>query len=83
MSLNIEDPEALELAAALAKVTGETMTGAVTRALKERLERVLRQQRPDATAAELMAIGARCAASLSGSPMDHGHLLYDEKGLPK
>jgi antitoxin VapB len=83
MSLNIKDPEAHQLAAALAKATGETMTKAVTCALKERLERVRRYQRSDATAAELMAIGARCAASLSGTPVDHSSLLYDEHGLPK
>ncbi len=71
MSLNIKDPEAHELAATLAKVTGESMTKAVTLALKERLERVRRQQRPDTTAAELMAIGARCAANVSGKPVDH------------
>lgn len=83
MSLNIKDPEAHELAAALAKATGETMTKAVTRALKECLERVQRHQRHDTAAAELMAIGARCAANLSGKPIDHGRLLYDELGLPK
>jgi antitoxin VapB len=83
MSLNIKDPEAHELAAALAKATGESMTKAVTRALKERLERVRHHQRPDTAAAELLAIGARCAASLSGNPVDHGSLLYDELGLPK
>lgn len=83
MSLNIKDPEAHELAAALAAATGETMTKAITRALRERLERVRRQQRPDAIAAELLAIGARCAANLSGKPVEHGELLYDQMGLPK
>lgn len=83
MSLNIKDPEAHELAAALAKATGESMTKAITRALRERLERVQRQQRPEAIATDLMAIGARCAANLSGKPVEHGHLLYDEMGLPK
>jgi len=83
MSLNIKDPEAHELAAALAKATGESMTKAVTRAIQERLDRIRRQQQTEATAAELLAIGARCAASLSAKPEDHGSLLYDELGLPK
>jgi antitoxin VapB len=40
MSLNIKNPEAHALAARLAKKTGETLTDAVTTALRERLERV-------------------------------------------
>ena len=83
LSLNIKDPAAHELTAALAKATGETMTKAVTRALKERLERVRQHHRPDVTAAELLALRARCAANLSGKPVNHGRLLYDEHGLPK
>ena len=83
MSLNIKDPETHKLAAALAKATGESMTRAVTRAIQERLERLRRDQRRNATAAELLAIGERCAASLLASPVEHASLLYDELGLPK
>ena len=39
MSLNIKSPEAHELAAELARLTGESMTKAVTQALRDRLER--------------------------------------------
>lgn len=81
MSLNIKDPETHELAAALAKATGESMTRAVTLAIQERLERIRKQRR--ASASELLAIGARCAESLTARPADHGGLLYDELGLPK
>ena len=81
MSLNIKDPEAHELAAALAKATGESMTKAVTLAIQERLQRLQRHHRADA--AELLAIGARCAKSLTAEPVDHARLLYDERGLPK
>ena len=49
MSLNIKDPEAHRLAQTLAKETGESMTHAVTEALRERLQRVQRQRRPEAT----------------------------------
>ena len=42
MSLNIKNPEAHALAARLAKKTGETLTDAVTIALRERLERLER-----------------------------------------
>lgn len=83
MSLNIKDPQTHRLAQALARETGESMTRAVTQALRERLERVRRRKRPENTAAELLAIGRRCAATLKGRPADHAALLYDERGLPR
>jgi antitoxin VapB len=43
-SLNIKDPEAHRLAAAIALETGETMTHVVTEALRERFERLPRRQ---------------------------------------
>jgi antitoxin VapB len=83
MALNIKDPHAHELAQALARETGETMTRAVTEALRERLERVRRGRRPEARAGELLAIGRRCAKTLKGRPVDHATLLYDDRGIPK
>ena len=82
MSLNIKDPETHKLAQMLAWETGETMTEAVTQALRERLHRVQRR-RPETIAAELLAIGRRCAKTLKGKPKDHGALLYDERGIPR
>lgn len=83
MSLNIKDPAAHTLAQILAKETGETMTRAVTEAIRERLERIRRQRKPDAVVADLLAIGRRCAGTLKGRPVNHGALLYDERGLPR
>ena len=83
MTLNIKDPEAHELARKLADHTGETMTRAVTEALRERLDRVRRAHRPETTTQELLAIGRRCAATLKAKIVDHATLLYDERGLPK
>jgi antitoxin VapB len=83
MSLNIKDDEAHELVKRLAKETGETLTRAVVEALRERLERVRRRRNAAATAAELLAIGERCAATLKGRANDHGVLLYDERGMPR
>jgi len=82
MTLNIKDPEAHKLAKRLARETGETMTKAVTEALRERLERVRPRHRTDRTA-ELLAIGRRCAGTLKSAPVDHGAFLYDERGLPR
>jgi antitoxin VapB len=81
MSLNIKNGETHRLAADLATLTGESMTRAVTVALRERLERVRRSQ--GASAAELLEIGRRCAAHLEAPPVEHGDLLYDDRGLPK
>ena len=83
MSLNIKDPEAHRLAQTLAKETGETMTQAVTEALRERLQRVQRQRRTRTTVAELLAIGRRCAKTIKGKALNHGELLYDERGIPR
>jgi len=83
MTLNIKDPEAHRLARQLAAQTGETLTRAVTEALRERLARQARTLKPEATAEDLLAIGRRCAATLKGKPVDHDALLYDERGLPQ
>ena len=85
MSLNIKNDETRQLASELARLTGETMTGAVTVALRERLDREKRHRGADALARELHAIGQRCASLLRPGPsaIEHGDLLYDEQGLPK
>ncbi len=85
MSLNIKNEETCRLAAELARLTGETKTGAITVAVRERLDREQRQRRADALAQELHDIGQRCARLLKPGPsaVEHGDLLYDERGLPK
>jgi antitoxin VapB len=82
MSLNIKDPEAHRLAQAIAQQTGETMTRAVTEALRERYER-LQRRRGKASVEELRAIAERAAARVTRPYLDHAKLLYDEHGLPK
>jgi len=84
MSLNIKNKEAHKLADQLAKLTGESKTEAVTTAIRERLDRV-GQQRGLALADRLIGIGKDCAAHLKEPfrSVDHGDLLYNEKGLPK
>ena len=85
MGLDIENDETCRLAEELARLTGETVTGAVTVALRERLEREKRQRDVDARVEELVAIGRRCAKLVGPGPssVEHGDLLYDERGLPK
>ena len=85
MSLNIKNEETCRLAAELADLTGETKTGAITVAFRERLDREQRQNRAEALARELHEIGQRCSSLLRPGPsaVEHGDLLYDERGLPK
>ena len=85
MSLNIKNEETCRLASELAGLTGETMTGAITVALKERLERERHERSIEARLEKMRAISNRCAQLLreGGPPVDHGELLYDEHGLPK
>ncbi|HLZ40650.1 MAG TPA: type II toxin-antitoxin system VapB family antitoxin [Candidatus Sulfotelmatobacter sp.] len=84
MTLNIKNEEAHRLAKQLAKLTGESMTTAVTQALRERLDRV-QSERGTSRAQRLLQIGKECAPLLKEPfrSIDHGDLLYDEKGLPK
>ena len=84
MSLNIKNNETCRLADELARLTGETMTGAITVALRERLAREKSHRSAEALARELHVIGQRCASLLGPGPAaaEHGKLLYDEQGLP-
>ena len=81
-SLNVKDPEAHRLAQAIAKATGETITRAVTEALRERYDR-LRSRRDKAPVEELLAIAKRASAQVKRPYLDHAAFLYDERGLPK
>ena len=82
MSLNVKDPEAHRLARAIAQETGETMTRAVTEALRERYERIQKRD-PETLAADIRAIADRAAAHIKRPYLDHAEYLYDEHGLPK
>lgn len=85
MGLNSKNEETHRLAGELAQLTGETMTGAITVALRERLERERPQRSVEERVRELRAIGQRCASLLRDGPSaaEHGDYLYDERGLPK
>lgn len=80
MALNIKDPSVHEAVKEIARITGESQAQAVASAVRERLAHL--QQ--DDLAARLLAIGRRTAARMSpeAKRLDHGALLYDERGLP-
>jgi antitoxin VapB len=83
MGLNIKNPETFRLAHELAELTGESVTGAVTVSVRERLERLRRAEEPG-LAGRLLEIGRDTAARLPAElrTVDHADLLYDESGLP-
>ena len=84
MGLNIKNDETCQLAGKLARLTGDTMTGAITIALRERLEREQRVRGVEKRLEEMRLIAERCARLLAPGPsaVEHGDVLYDERGLP-
>ena len=87
--LNIKSEDAYALASRLAELTGESLTTAVTVALRERLEReqAARMQSDDARRAliaEVLAMGRELRAHVQPgtSSADHND-LYDAHGLPR
>jgi antitoxin VapB len=84
MAINIKHKDTQKLVKELSNLTGESMTTAVTEAVRERLERA-RTQQGTGLANRLLEIGRDCAAHLKEPfrSVDHGELLYDEKGLPR
>jgi antitoxin VapB len=81
MSLNIKNEETHRMAQELAALTGESMTAAVTEAVRERLARV----KSKGMAERIMKIAKESAPRWKEPfrSLDHGDFLYDEKGLPK
>lgn len=84
MALNIRNPEAESLAAELARLTGESKTEAVTKAVRDRLERVKRTRQQRSLADELTAIGRECASlPVLDARTPEEILGYDEHGVPR
>lgn len=84
MGLNIKNDETCQLATELASLTGETKTGAITIALRQRLDRERRIRDSARRLRDMRDIADRCASLLGPGPgaVQHGDLLYDERGLP-
>jgi antitoxin VapB len=84
MALNIRNRETENLAAELARQTGESKTEAVTKALRDRLVRIRRERIKRPLVDELEEIAEHCAslAVLDNRRADE-ILGYDETGLPR
>lgn len=94
MAIRIRNEETCRLATELAELTGETKTGAITVALRERLERERQRRKAEVEERieQMRAIGNEMAALPDiDSPLadgeelsiTHGDYLYDEHGAPK
>lgn len=83
MALNIRNQRTEELADTLARLTGETKTEAVTKALRDRFERVRRERSGRSLARELDDIARHCASLPVLDERDDDDILgYDTRGLP-
>jgi antitoxin VapB len=84
MPLSIKHPEADRLARELAEKTGESITTAVVKALKERLSRYHQKHpRTISLADEIIAISDHCASlPVLDNRTPEEILGYDEKGVP-
>jgi len=84
MAINIRHPEVEELAEALARLTGETKTEAVRRALRDRLTRLRRERSKRRLADELDGIAQECARLPVRDARPADEILgYDDNGVPR
>jgi antitoxin VapB len=86
--MNIKNGEAVELARAIASHTGETLTDAVTIALRERLANLTREIEIERKMAAVREIQADFAEDMRRAGVTAADLwkemedMYDEDGLP-
>jgi antitoxin VapB len=84
LAISIKSPEADRLARQLAAATGETITVAITIAMRERLDLVERKRmNKTALLEEIRAISHHCASlPVLDSRSEDEILGYDENGIP-
>jgi antitoxin VapB len=85
MALSLKDAETDRLAREVAKLTGESLTEAVRKALAERLERERRKRGRNKSLAErLNEIALRCASLPDYDTRTPDEIIgYDEYGVPR
>jgi len=85
VALSLKDAETDRLAREVAKLTGESLTEAVRKALAERLERERHRRGETMSLAErLDALAEECAALPDRDSRSPDEIIgYDEHGLPR
>ncbi len=83
MALSIKSIETEHLAREIAAKTGESLTGAIQKALEERLERINNHRKSQALAAQIDDILERVDAMPDLDVRTPDEIIgYDEDGLP-
>ena len=84
MALNIKNQETCDLARELAELTDDTMTGAITNVLRERVEQIKRERDREAILRDVRAIRDRFAEKLKAGPSAEEIIeeMYGEFGEP-
>jgi antitoxin VapB len=83
MPLSIRNPETENLARQVSRLAGETMTEAITKSLRERLERLQRTRKERNLRRDIDEILARVDALPELDNRSADEILgYDENGLP-
>jgi len=84
MALSIKSIEVERMAREIAAKTGESLTGAIQKALQERLDRLKRERRSQILASQLQEILRRVdQLPVLDSRSADEILGYDEHGLPR
>jgi len=84
MALSIKSMEVERMAREIAAKTGESITGAIQKALQERLDRLKRERRSQIVVSQLQEILSRVdQLPVLDSRSPDQILGYDENGLPR
>ena len=80
--LTVDSEDACDLANRLASLTSDTVTGAVTKALRSELERQQRERDIQAELARMMAAAREIRKHIKDPASSDTSDFYDENGLP-
>lgn len=83
MGMNIKNEETHRRAQELARLAGESITGAVDRAITERLIRIRKRRNRAELVNRILKVGRDCAALPVLDRRKAEDILYDRRGLPK
>lgn len=84
MALSIKDQEADRLARLVSELTGESLTEAITVALRERAERLRASARDSWRLEAMRLLRARAAKLVDGDPRSADEIIgYGDDGAPR
>jgi antitoxin VapB len=83
MAFNIKNEETIQIAREIAERTGESIAAVFDGAVRDRRKRM--EDEREAKVQRILRLTSEMRARMSPETLalDHGELLYDEKGMPK